>query len=80
MRWSTEQVRKAAFAAYRSSMSGDDDTYVENKSELFVQRCLNFDGHPDADTISKAAIEEIAFAALDPYCTAQLYGVLDRCR
>ena len=72
-----EQVLKAARTAYRNSLSGSNDDYVENKANLFVQRCLKYDHDPDSDVISQDAVKEIAFAALDPYCTAQLYASLD---
>ena len=72
-----EQVLKAARVAYHSSVSGSNEDYVERKANLFVERCLKYDRDPESDVISQAAVQEIAFSALDSYCAAQMYAVLD---
>lgn len=72
-----ETVRQGAVVAYRASMAGDNDDYVYGKADLFVERCRRYDGDPEEDEISLDAVNEIAFAALDPYCTGQLYHYLD---
>lgn len=76
-KYTAEQVLQAARAAYYSSASGNNENYVEDKANAFVNRCLHYDDVPAGSMISQYAVKNIAFAALDPYCTAQLYSVLD---
>ena len=58
-------------------MAGDNENYVQSKSELFVSRCHGFDRRDDGSDITQTAVQEIAFAALDTACSLQLYAVLD---
>ena len=75
------QVLLGAAVAYCSCVSGNNDSYVSNKSELFLNRCRKFDCIPDDEMtkftpISREAVAEIAYAALDSSCESVLWNYL----
>lgn len=81
--YSQIQIYNAAIAAYAEAACADPD-YQRNKAESFVRRCVNSqnletgsdipgDLYRTVPEISRQAIKNVAYAALDASCEAALW-------
>ena len=76
-RYATDTVYAAAKTAFTGMRFGDNEQYVDSKSQQFVERCRKFDGDETEDMISLDAIEDAVFDSFDPYFSAQFYSRLE---